>query len=138
VHEKIAKCCCSPIASPSACCSPIVTTSAAAPRLCPLQLLLPDCVCFSCCSSTASSSAAAPRVHASACYHTHTVQSIISTKVAHHYCSPTPQISHFFYTHTHSSDSRCSKFLLKSAGPSHHQTSVSIHQIKLLVSSIKQ
>jgi len=29
-----------------------------------------------------------------------------------------------------SSDSGCSKFLLKSAGPSHHQTSVSIHQKK--------
>ena len=32
----------------------------------PLQLLLPDCVRFSCCSSNVS-----------ACYHTHTVQSII-------------------------------------------------------------
>ena len=28
------------------CCSPIVSASAAAPRLCPLRLLLPDCVCL--------------------------------------------------------------------------------------------
>ena len=31
---------------------------------------------------------------------------------------------------TYNSDSGCSKFLLKSAGPSHHQTSVSRHQKK--------
>ena len=35
---------------------------AAAPRLRPLQLLLPDCVRFSCCSPIASASAAAPRL----------------------------------------------------------------------------
>ena len=36
--------------------------SAAAPRLCPLQLLLPDCVCFSCFSPIASASVAAPHL----------------------------------------------------------------------------
>ena len=51
-----------------------------APRLYPLQLLLPDCVCFSlllpdcvlfsCCYSSAS-----------ACYHAHAVQSIISPHI---------------------------------------------------------
>ena len=39
--------------------SPIST----APRLCPLWLLLPDCVRFNCCSSIASTSTAAPRLH---------------------------------------------------------------------------
>ena len=92
-----------------------------APRLCPLQLLLPV-LC------TVSASAAVPRLHplqlaasqlcllqlpvaaswlrslqlrslsASACYHTHAKQSIISTKVAHHYCSAAPWTSHFCYT----------------------------------------
>ena len=38
------------------CCSTIASTSVAAPRLCPLQLLLPDCVCFNCCSPFASTS----------------------------------------------------------------------------------
>ena len=45
------------------CCSPIVSASAAAPRLHPLQLLLPDCIRFSCCSPIVSASAAAPRLH---------------------------------------------------------------------------
>ena len=44
------------------CCSLIVSASAVAPRLCPLQLLLPDCVPFSCCSLIASASAVAPRL----------------------------------------------------------------------------
>ena len=60
----------------------------ASPWLCWLQLLLPDCILLSCCSSSMS-----------ACYHAHRVQSI-STKVAHHCCSPTPQTSHLQYTHT--------------------------------------
>ena len=42
----------------------IASTSAAAPRLCLLQLLLPDCIHFSCCSPIASTSAAAPRLRA--------------------------------------------------------------------------
>ena len=66
--------CCSPIASIHFnCCSPFASASAAAhrlrpfqlllalitsvstaPRLCPLRLLLPDCVRFSCCSPIAS------------------------------------------------------------------------------------
>ena len=62
--------CCSPLASASAAaldcvcfnCSPIASASAAAPRLCPLQLLLPDCVHFGCCSPIVSASAAAPRL----------------------------------------------------------------------------
>ena len=58
---------------------PIASASAVAPWLHPLQLLLPDCIHFSCCSSTVS-----------ACYDTHTVKSIISTKVACHYSSPAP------------------------------------------------
>ena len=41
------------------CCSPFASASAAAPRLRPLQLLLPDCIRFSCCSPIASASAAA-------------------------------------------------------------------------------
>ena len=42
-------------AAPRLClCSPIVSASAAAPRLHPLQLLLPDCVRFCCCSPLAS------------------------------------------------------------------------------------
>ena len=55
----------------AACCSPIVSASAAAPRLHPLQLLLPDSIhfsccstissiCFNCCSPFLSASAAAP------------------------------------------------------------------------------
>ena len=36
------------------CCSPTASASAAAPRLRLLQLLLPDCVCFSCCWPIAS------------------------------------------------------------------------------------
>ena len=43
--------------------SPIACTSAAAPRLLPLQLQLPDCGCFDCCSPTASALTAAPRLH---------------------------------------------------------------------------
>ena len=35
---------------------------AAAPQLRPLQLLFPNCVCFSCCSPIASASTAAPRL----------------------------------------------------------------------------
>ena len=73
-------------------CTLIVSTSAAAPWLHPLLLILPDCirfcwyslitsalatspdcVCFSCCFSTVST-----------CYHAHTVQSIVSMKIAHH------------------------------------------------------
>ena len=54
------------------------------PWLRALQLLLPDCICFSCCSPIAS---------VSACYLIHTVQSTVSTKVAHHYHSPAPWIS---------------------------------------------
>ena len=34
------------------------SASTAAPQLCPLQLLLPDCVCFNCCSLIASVSTA--------------------------------------------------------------------------------
>ena len=45
------------------CCSPIVSASAAASRLYLLQLLLPDCVCFSCCSPIVSASAAASQLH---------------------------------------------------------------------------
>ena len=71
--------CCSPFASASAvaprlhplqlllpdfvlfsCSSPFASASAAAPSLHPLQLLLPNCVCFSCCSPIASASAASP------------------------------------------------------------------------------
>ena len=73
--------CCSPIASASAAapwlrplqlmlpdwicfnCSPIVSTSTAAPWLRPLRLLLPDCFRFDCCSPIASASTAAPRLH---------------------------------------------------------------------------
>ena len=36
----------------------------------------------------------------------------------------------FLLISSYNSDSGCSKFLLKSAGPSHHQTSVSRHQKK--------
>ena len=42
---------------------PITSTSAAAPRLCLLQLLLSDCVCFNCSSPIASALTAAPRLH---------------------------------------------------------------------------
>ena len=64
-----------PDSSVQSCCSPIASTSANAPRLHPLQLMLPDCikplpllltiyVCFSCCSPIASGpSTAAPRLH---------------------------------------------------------------------------
>ena len=45
------------------CCSPIASTLTA-PRLHPLRLLLPSYVRFNCCSPT---STAAPRLHASAC-----------------------------------------------------------------------
>lgn len=45
--------CDSPIVSAFACCSPIVSASAAAPRVCPLHLLLLDCICLlSCTHST--------------------------------------------------------------------------------------
>ena len=64
------------------CCFPFASASAAGPRLRPLQLLLPDCICFTCwrqlqlllpagpirdcvplnCSPIASTSAAAPRL----------------------------------------------------------------------------
>ena len=43
-------------------CSLLASASAAASRLRLLQLLLPDCVRFSCCSPIASTSAAAPRL----------------------------------------------------------------------------
>ena len=43
--------------------SPIACASAAAPRLCPLRLQLPNCVRFGCCSPIASASTAAPRLH---------------------------------------------------------------------------
>ena len=67
--------------SVQSCCSPFASASAVAPRLHPLQLLLPDfvlfscssrlhllqlllphCIRFSCCSPIASASAAAPRL----------------------------------------------------------------------------
>ena len=44
------------------CWSPFRSASAAAPQVRPLQLLLPDWVCFSCCSPIESASAAAPRL----------------------------------------------------------------------------
>ena len=50
-----------PICVRFGCSSPIASASAAAPRLCPLQLLLPDCVHSGCCSPIVSASAAAPR-----------------------------------------------------------------------------
>ena len=64
--------CCSPTASSSAAVPWLCPPQLVAPRLCPLQLLLPDYILFSCCSLSVS-----------ACYHAHAVQSIISTKVAH-------------------------------------------------------
>jgi len=51
--------------------------------LCPIQLLLPDCI-------------AAPRVRP---HHTHAIKSI-STKVVRHYCSPTPCELSTSVTHT--------------------------------------
>jgi len=54
-----------------------------------LQLLLPNCICFSCCSLIAS-----------ACDHAHPVQSIINTKVVCHYCNPITRTSHFHNAHT--------------------------------------
>ena len=63
-----------------------------APWLRPLQLLLPE-------SLTASSSACCSS-SASACYHTHAVQILISTKVACHYCSSSPWTYHFWYAQT--------------------------------------
>ena len=72
---------CSPIVSASAAaCSPITSTSAAAPRLRPLQLLLPDCVHFSCCSPIASTSAAAPQLHP---FQLHPCMSIRRVRVTH-------------------------------------------------------
>ena len=75
-----------PTASASAAAPRLHPLQLAAPQLCPLQLPLSDCVLFSCCSPSTST------------YHAHTVQSIVSTKVAHHYCSAAPWTSHFCYT----------------------------------------
>jgi len=50
--------------------------------------LHPDCIRFSCSSPIVSASACCSPI-VSACYHAHTVQSIINSKVVHHYCSPT-------------------------------------------------
>ena len=49
--------------SVQSCYSPSASTSTAAPRVRPLQLLLPKCVRFNCCSPSASASTAAPRLH---------------------------------------------------------------------------
>ena len=53
---------------------------AAAPQLRPLQLLLPDCICFSCCSPIASASTAAPRLRP--------LQLLLSICVRFGCCSP--------------------------------------------------
>jgi len=75
--------CCSPIAPASTCCFSIVSASVAS---CYFPIAFSSA---SCCSSSAS-----------ACYHTHAVQSI-STKAARHYCSPdsAPRTSHFRHAH---------------------------------------
>jgi len=87
-----------PCAEVSLASTSLVWSKPTAPQLPLLQLLLPivftpaaapNYVLFSCCSSSAST-----------CYHTHALQSIIITKVAHHCCSPAPRTSHFRYTQT--------------------------------------
>ena len=60
LHDRVRFSCCSLIASTAAPHS-MASPSAAAPQLCPLQLLLAACVHFSCCSPIASALAAAPR-----------------------------------------------------------------------------
>ena len=82
------------------CCSPIVSASADAPRLCPLQLMLPDCVRFS--SPTASASAAQPSSGRFQPLHEHSPSSrFFSTKVAHHYSLVQPPEHPTSVTHTH-------------------------------------
>ena len=71
VPQALVSSCCSLTVSASAAVPRLLWFQLAAPRLCLLQLLLPDSVLFSWCSSSAFAS-----------YHARTVQSIISTKVA--------------------------------------------------------
>ena len=73
------------------CCCPILSASAAAPRLCQLQLLFPDCVNFSRCSPTASTSAAAPRLHLLQLFYCSPIVSVSGAAPQLH--TPTPSIS---------------------------------------------
>ena len=92
-------------------CTSLAWSDRNAPWLRPLQLRLPDFIHFSycsltvstsaCCSLIVSASAAAPQVHLLAITHTqYIVLGIISTKIVHHYCIPSPQTSRFCYGHT--------------------------------------
>jgi len=76
------------------------------------QLLLPNFIRFNycsltvsapaCCSPIVSASAAAPRVHLLVITHTqYIVPGIISTKIVHHYCCPSPQILMYWCIHAY-------------------------------------
>ena len=84
----------------------------------PLELLLPDCICFSCCSPImllladcihfsccfpiAPLSAAAPRLHAQISQRFQSIEiEVRRTRIHVLILVPPPPLAHFRYTHTH-------------------------------------
>ena len=97
LHPLIQLRCCSPIASASAqCCSPIAPASTAVPRLRPLRLLLPDCVCFDCCSPTHPPAVLQPVPNI-----LRGVRGSVNWKVGRHYSLVPPYEHPTSVTHTH-------------------------------------